>query len=207
MRTATLTTPSSGERRSGFFVHRIQRGYAVWIGLLLFLYATLFFAIAFYGIHLKSIVALYSGGEIQERQTAAAEMLMLSETVWVSVPILFLGSLIFSLVITRRVAGPLYRLDASLQQWSRGNVTWRIVFRPSDRLDDLATSANQAVDNMEQSLANIQTQLHAIQRVVSRTEFDGSAELGEVRQASKNIEQVLQRFEFRPLTASCSKSP
>ena len=202
MRTATLTTPSSDERRSGFFVHRIQKGYAVWIGLLLFLYATLFFAIAFYGIHLKSIVALYGGGEIQERQTAAAKMLMLSETVWVAVPILFLGSLIFSLVMTRRVAGPLYRLDASLQQWSRGNVTWRIVFRPSDRLDDLATSVNQAVDKMEQSLADIQAQIQTIHGVLSRAECHGSAEFNEVRQASQHIEQVLQRFEFRPLTTS-----
>ena len=206
MRTATLTTPSSRDRRTGFFVHRIQKGYAAWIGFLLFLYSTLFFTIAFYGAHLKSMVTLYGGGSLQERQAAAAELLMLSETVWVAVPILFFGSLIFSLIITRRVAGPLYRLDASMQQWSRGNVTWRIRFRPSDRLDDLATTANHAVDNMECALASLQQQNQTIQRVLSRKEYDGSAELAEVRQASQDIEQVLQRFEFRPLTESCAKS-
>lgn len=206
MRTATLTARSSGERRNGFFVHRIQKGYAAWIGVLLFLYSTLFFTIAFYGVHLKSMVVLYGGGSLQERQAAADEMLMLSETVWVAVPILFFGSLIFSLIITRRVAGPLYRLEASMQQWSRGNLMWRIAFRPSDRLDDLAETANHAVDTIEQSFASIQNQTHIIQRVLSRTEYDGSAELGEVRQASKAIEQLLRRFEFRPTTESRAKS-
>lgn len=205
MPTATLTTPSSGERRKGFFVHRIQKGYALWIALLLFLYSTLFFIIAFYGVHLRAMVALYGGGSLQERQEAAAEMLMLSETVWVAVPILFCGSLIFSLIITRRVAGPLYRLDVTMQQWSSGNMTWRIAFRPSDRLDDLATSANLAVDNMERTLARLQHQNHTIQRVLSQTEYAGSAELAAVRQASQDIEQVLCRFEFRPATQTSIK--
>lgn len=200
MPTAILTTPSSGERRHGFFVHRIQKGYAVWIGLLLFLYSTLFFTIAFYGVHLRSMVALYGGGSLQERQEAAAEMLLLSETVWVAVPILFCGSLIFSLIMTRRVAGPLYRLDATLQHWSSGNVTWRIAFRPSDRLDDLATSANLAVDNIERALARIQHQNHTIQRVLSQPEYEESVELAVVRQASQEIEHVVRRFEFRPLS-------
>ena len=206
MRIATLETPSSGERRKAFFVHRVQKGYALWIGVLLFLYSMLFFTIAFYGIHLPSMVALYGGGSLQERQTAAAELLMLSETVSVSVPILFLGSFIFSLIMTRRIAGPLYRLDASLQQWSRGNVTWRIVFRPSDRLDDLATSVNHAVGNMERALARLQDQNSLIQRVLSQPEHAGSVELASVRQASQDMEQVLRRFEFRSLAESDTQS-
>jgi len=205
MPTATVTTSSASDRRNGFFVHRIQKGYAAWIGLLLFLYSTLFFTIAFYGAHLKSMVALYGGGSIQERQTAAVEMLMLSETVWVAVPILFCGSLIFSLIVTRRVAGPLFRLDASMQQWARGNVTWRIAFRPNDRLDELAASANLAVGNVERALACLQQQNETIQRVLSRREYDGSAELDEVRRASQDIEQVLRRFEFRLIPESCTK--
>ncbi len=206
MRTASLTAQSSSVRRNGFFVHRIQKGYAVWVGFLLFLYSSLFFTVAFYGAHLKSMLALYGEGSLQERQAAAAEMLMLSETVWVAVPILFFGSLIFSLIITRRIAGPLYRLERSMQQWSRGNLSWRIAFRPSDRLDELAETANHALENIEQSLACIQQQSHTIQRVLSRTEYDSSADLVAVRQASHDIEQVLRRYEFRPTSESRVKS-
>ena len=84
------------------------------------------------------MLTLYSSDSLKERQVAAAEMLMLSETVWVVVSVLFLGSASFSLIITRRVAGPLHRLDESLQQWGQRQSPLENVVRPSDRLDELA---------------------------------------------------------------------
>ena len=169
---ATMVKPAQSnlDYRDRFFIHRIQKGYAVWIGLLLFLYSALFFTLAFYGAHLKPMLALYSSDSLEERQVASAEMLMLSETIWVAVPVLFFGAAIFSLIITRRVAGPLYRLDESIQQWGKGNLRWRMRFRPSDRLDELTATANQALENIERSFAQIQHQTpHSFERGSSST--------------------------------------
>jgi len=206
---ATVAKPalSGVDRRDGFFIHRIQKGYAVWIGLLLFLYSALFFTLAFYGAHLKPILALYGGGSLEERQVAAAEMLMLSETVWVAVPVLFFGAAIFSLIITRRIAGPLYRLDEGLQQWVRGNLRWRMRFRPSDRLDELAATAGQALENIEQSFAHIQHQTHMLQAALSKIEQDRSLGIEEARDAMEDIAEVLRRFDFRSLRETHVKTP
>jgi methyl-accepting chemotaxis protein len=197
MSTATITGAPSTDRRSGFFIHRVQKGYAAWIGLILFLYSALFFTLAFYGPHLKPMLTLYTGVSLEERQAAAAEMLMLSETVWVAVPVLFFGAVIFSLVLARRVAGPLYRLDESIQQWAKGNLSWRMGFRASDRLDDLAGTANHALENIEQSFARIQQRTHTIERALSKLEGTGAQTLTEVRQATEDIAAVLKRFEFK----------
>jgi methyl-accepting chemotaxis protein len=199
---ATIAKPAlSGiDRRNGFFIHRIQKAYAAWIGLLLFLYSGLFFTLAFYGAHLKPMLTLYSSDALEERQAAAAEMLMLSETVWVAVPVLFFGSAIFSLIITRRVAGPLYRLDQSFQQWDRGNLRWRIHFRPSDRLDELAGNVNQALENVEQSFAHIQHQTHVLHAALLKIEKAGPSGIEEAREAMKDIAAVLRRFDFRSLS-------
>jgi methyl-accepting chemotaxis protein len=198
MSMATMVKPaqSSLDYRDGFFIHRIQKGYAVWIGLLLFLYSALFFTLA---AHLKPMLALYSSDSLEERQAASAEMLMLSETIWVAVPVLFFGSAIFSLIITRRVAGPLYRLDESIQQWGKGNLRWRMRFRPSDRLDELTATANQALENIEQSFAQIQHQTHTLQAALLKIEQHGSSSVKEARDAMDNMATVLQRFDFRPL--------
>lgn len=198
---ATAATParSNVDRRDGFFIHRIQKGYAIWIGLLLFLYSALFFTLAFYGAHLKPMLALYGSDSLEERQVASAEMLMLSETVWVAVPVLFFGSAIFSLIITRRIAGPLYRLDESTQQWGKGNLRWRIRFRPSDRLDELAATANQALENIEQSFAQIQHQTQMLQAALLKIEQASSSGAKEARDAIENMATVLQRFDFRSL--------
>ncbi|TKS61556.1 MAG: hypothetical protein EWM72_00304 [Nitrospira sp.] len=197
MPTATMTAPPAADRRAGFFVHRVQKGYAAWIGLILFLYSVLFFTLAFYGPHLKPMLTLYVGGSLEERRAAAAEMLMLSETVWVAVPVLFFGAVIFSLVLTRRVASPLYRLDESIQKWAKGNLSWRIGFRASDRLDDLSEAANHVLENIEQSFACIQRHNHAIQAALSKMEGHGQSAHTEARQATEDIAMVLKQFEFK----------
>lgn len=191
------TAASTEERRGGFFVHRVQKGYAAWIGLILFLYSALFFTLAFYGAHLKPMLTLYTGGSLEERQAAAAEMLLLSETVWVAVPVLFFGAVIFGLVLTRRVAGPLYRLDQTIQEWAKGNLRWRMEFRASDRLDELAETANRALDNIEESFALIQRHNAAMQAVLSHAEANRQAGAAELRQATGEIADVLKRFQFR----------
>ncbi|MDK2743820.1 MAG: methyl-accepting chemotaxis protein [Nitrospira sp. BO4] len=198
MKTATAAKPASPtvDRRDGFFVHRIQKGYVAWIGLLLFLYSALFFTMAFYGAHIKPMVALYTSDSIEERQVAAEEMLMLSKTVRVAVPVLFFGSVIFSLVVTRRVAGPLYRLDESIQQWAKGNLRWRMQFRSSDRLDGLAATANQALENIEQSFAHIQHQAHTLRAALLKIEQAGSSDVEEARHAIEDIAATVQRFDF-----------
>ena len=206
MATAVTPAQSNLDHRDGFFIHQIQKGYAVWIGLLLFLYSALFFTLAFYGAHLKPMLSLYGSDSLEERQAAAAEMLILSETVWVAVPVLFFGSAIFSLIITRRIAGPLYRLDESIQQWNRGNLRWRIRFRPSDRLDELAATTNQALENIEQSFARIQRQTHSLQAVLSKIEQARSSEIGEAQSTINEITAVLQRFNFRALSETHVKT-
>lgn len=197
MPSAALSASPAEDRRDGFFVHRVQRGYAAWIGLILFLYSALFFTLAFYGAHLKPMVTLYAGDSLEERQAAAAEMLLLSETVWVAVPVLFFGAVIFSLVLTRRVAGPLYRLDQTIQEWAKGNLRWRMEFRASDRLDELAATANRALDNIEESFALIQRHNAAMQAVLSRVEVHRQTGMVELRQATGEIADVLKRFRFR----------
>jgi len=197
MPTATIAAPPAADRRAGFFVHRVQKGYAAWIGLILFLYSALFFTLAFYAPHLKPMLTLYGESSLEERQAAAAEMLMLSETVWVAVPVLFFGAVIFSLVLTRRVAGPLYRLDECIQKWAKGHLSWRVGFRASDRLDDLAGTANRAMENIERSFARIQQNKQAIQAALSKMEAQGPAGLTEARQATEDIAAVLKQFEFK----------
>lgn len=198
MPSATITASRAGDRRDGFFVHRVQKGYAAWIGLILFLYSALFFTLAFYGPHLKPMLTLYAGGSLEERQAAATEMLMLSETVWVAVPVLFFGAIIFSLVLTRRVAGPLYRLERTIQEWAKGNLSWRMEFRASDRLDELAETANHALQDIEQAFALIQRHNTAVQAALAKADGNAQSSFTQARQASDDIVKVLKRFQFKP---------
>lgn len=198
MRTATLAVPSSQERRKVFFLHQVQKGYAVWVGLMLFLYSALFFTLAFYGPHLGPMITLYGGGSLAERQAAASEMLLLSETVAVAVPVLFLGAVIFSLVLTRRVAGPLVQLDRCIQEWAKGNLSWRMQFRQSDRLDELASTANEALTRVEQAFEEMHRQTSVIQASLASNQRENPETIQKAQQAAAAIAKVLGEFSFKP---------
>ena len=196
MRTATVMAPVAPDQRNAFFLHRIQKGYAMWIGLILFLYSALFFTLAFYGPHLGPVLTLYGAGSLEERQSAATELLLLSETVVVAVPILFLGAVIFSLVLTRRVAGPLFHLDQSVQEWAAGNLQWRVRFRQSDRLDELADTANRALADIERAFGEVHRQQAVIQAMLATPSLDAPADRDRLRAASHAIAQTLSRFTY-----------
>ena len=197
MPTATLTVTSSQEHRKVFFLHRVQKGYAAWVGFILFLYSTLFFTLAFYGPHLGPMLTLYGGGSLAERQAAASEMLLLSETVSVAVPVLFLGAVIFSLVLTRRMAGPLVQLDRSIQEWAKGNLSWRLQFRQSDRLDELASTANQALAKVEQAFGEMHCQTAVIQAALASNQLENTESIQKVQQAAASLEKILGEFSFK----------
>lgn len=172
MTTLTVAESQPAGNPSKQIPHGMQQGYVLWIGVLLFLYSALFFTLAFFGPHLQPLVTLYTGGSLADRQEAALQLLSLSETVWVAVPVLFLGAAIFSLVLTKRVAGPLQVLEQSIVRWAEGDLATRLRFRQVDRLDALEKSINEGIQAIE-------TSLMTFAREQARTE----KALGQVRSA------------------------
>jgi len=206
MATLTLERPQPSEVHCARTLHTIQKGYAIWIGFLLFLYSALFFTLTFFGPHLQPLATLYTGGALADRQEAATKLLDLSETVWVAVLVLLLGAAIFSLVLTKRVAGPLQILEHSIRQWAQGDLTGRVRFRKVDRLDHFAQSINSAVQTIEGSFADMADERARAQTAVDRVLAVLEAQpgvarevlqgLGEVKNALLKLDATAQRFRF-----------
>lgn len=207
MATLTMEGSASKQRRRAFFIHRIQKAYALWIGFLLFLYSSLFFTLAFFGPYLQPALSLYSSdAPLAEREYAASKFLLLSETLWVAVPVLFLGAIVFSMVLTRRVAGPLYRLELSTKEWANGNLSWRIKFRKGDQLDDLAESANRAVQRMELACSAIRDRNQMAQSALARlseslergaASAEAAKQLKEALAATREVDITLAQFDVK----------
>ena len=92
------------------------------------LYACLFFVLAFYGPYVLPAITLLSDAPLTDRQIAASQLLLLSDTVWVAIPVFFLGAILFSLLVTRRIADALERLGQSASAWASGTVSHRLQF-------------------------------------------------------------------------------
>ncbi len=56
------------------------------------------------------------------------------------------------LILSHRLAGPVYRLEKDLQDIAKGNFSIRIRFRKKDELKSIAEGINRILDEMEKRL-------------------------------------------------------
>ncbi|MBL8991689.1 MAG: HAMP domain-containing protein [Spirochaetia bacterium] len=102
-----------------------------------------------------------------------------------------LGSIIFSLVlvgsvfllISHRIAGPIYRMERTLQGIQEGDLTLRVVLRDKDELTDLAEQFNQMTASLNQKI-------NLIQQTIIQLQIDVEKESIESELRKKLIEKI-----------------
>lgn len=57
-----------------------------------------------------------------------------------------------ALILSHRIAGPIYRLEKELQNIAKGNFSIRIKFRKKDELKSIAEGINTILDEIEKRL-------------------------------------------------------
>jgi methyl-accepting chemotaxis protein len=172
------------------------------------LYACLFFVLAFCGPYILPAITLLSDAPLTDRQAAASQLLLLSDTVWVAIPVFFLGAILFSLLVTRRVADALERLGQSARAWASGAVSHRLQFREADRLTDLAQLLNQGwsqvgqgVETMQQESSRARAAVDGAVKIIlaqGAGESDALRQLQTTTEALERIQSVLGRFQIGP---------
>jgi len=166
--------------RKRFYIHSIQRKYALLTFLLLASY-TFVLAVALF---LPPILKLMGGSSLEEQALAASQFLALSDRLWpailISVPIF----MVVSVWVTHRFAGPVYRLEQSLRQIADGNLGLQVRFRTGDDLQELAVLLNQIIHQQGEALRTVQS-VH--QRLLEA--------MGQVRSKAVAPEQLNQTLE------------
>ncbi len=207
MPTATTTIPDAKAKSPEAFMG-FQDRYVTRTAIVLTLYAMLFFVLAFLSPYLAPALTLFGEASVQERKLAADQLLFLNETVWTALPVFFFGSLLFGLLLTKRVAGPLAHLERCAVQWGKGYVAQRVAFLPADRLDGLETTTNAAWAQVERTLDTIDRHNHDLRRIADSLALalvghsSGPPELAErasqIVSASGAIKTALQPFRLIP---------
>jgi len=154
-----MEAPSPNKRppqwRRRFYVHKIQRTYAIWLGLFMFFSALLVFGLVFFIPFILPAIKLASPLPLAERAIAANQFLILAQTVWPALALMIPAAAVFSIYLTHRLAGPLYRFEQTARELIRGNLGLRIRLRKRDELHELAGLLNEVFDMLEQAFRDI----------------------------------------------------
>lgn len=204
MATVALNVPHEKSDQIVAAVREERRAYTFKIAVSMALYACLFFVLAFCGPYVLPAITLLSDAPLSDRQVAASQLLLLSETVWVALPVFFLGAALFSMVVTRRVIDALERLGRSAKAWASGMVSHRLQFREADRLTDLAQLLNQGWHQVGQGVETIRQESSRAQAAIDGAMklmlVQGAGDLEALRQlqitteALGRIQAALGRF-------------
>lgn len=168
-----MEAPSPKKRlplwRRRFYVHKIQRTYAIWFGLFMFFSALLVFGLAFVGPFIPPALKLAAPLPLAERARAANQFLVLAETVtvWPALAVLIPAAAVFSIYLTHRLAGPLFRFEQTARELIRGNLALRIRLRKGDELHELAGLLNEVLDTIEPAFREIRESEAHVREAVS----------------------------------------
>lgn len=113
---------------------RFQLGLA-WRLLLVFL---LFFLGGIVLVFAPSMIALFTGESLEALEPAAAEFLVLHKRVWPAVLFVLVGLAGYTLLVSHRIAGPVYRINDVLRKMLDGEFPRKVTFRRGDYFGETA---------------------------------------------------------------------
>lgn len=196
------------------YVHKVQKKYAAFVGILGFVYGFLIVIFALVGPYGPSDEPLSKDLPLIDRLLGAAEFLFVGETTWPAVIcILIPAAIIFSLHLTHRLAGPLYRFEQLAEELKKGNLGLRIRLREGDDLQELAEALNASLVNLDEAFAEIRDreflEREALRKCYDTMRTQPSTDQGLLKQVEaglqdgERIETLFKRFQF---SASRSQS-
>jgi methyl-accepting chemotaxis protein len=178
----------------------------------MFFSALLVFGLTFLVPFILPALKLVSQVPLEERARAANQFLVLAQTiiVWPILAVLIPAAAVFSIYLTHRLAGPLFRFEQTARELIRGNLALRIRLRKGDELHELAGLLNEVLDTIEPAFREIRESEAHVREAVSwimdemrKQPLVNREALNRLEIALKSgerIEEILKRFQLSKST-------
>jgi len=191
------------KRRKFFIDPKFQLKYILLVIAMLLLYTMAFIGTLF----LPQLLPFMLGAPFSEQVKAAEILLLYHKHVWPAVFIVIPLFGFFSIFITHKVAGPVYRLKTRLQQLTEWDLDTKVTLRKGDDLQELADYLNILSGELQEFAAalkgNYETlsgDIDEIQQQIEAGTMDaasGREVITRLDASRKNISAILDRFKIQ----------
>jgi nitrogen fixation/metabolism regulation signal transduction histidine kinase len=121
----------------------------------------------------------------------------------IGVVLIGFATIILTIFISHKIAGPLYRFERSAEEIGKGNLTLVTQLRESDQAKDLANAFSRMTKDLRKKLLEIDTRTKELNQIVDElnTVVQGkSPNIKEIQDKFKNLKQMsnslLQSLQF-----------
>ena len=184
--------------RSRFYVHPVQKKYAIIVATLLILYSFILATALFFSSIVDKGVISDSAGPWQ----GPNRFMIFFDNLW---PVLVITIPIFvllSIFTTHRMAGPIHRLKLILGQVLQGDLSPVVKFRSGDEFHDLADLVNKVLEQQRGLLTEMiqgnKELREALDRVASHEAIPPTLResLVQANQANKKMQKALNQYKL-----------
>lgn len=102
-----------------------------------------------------TLTTSYINSKLVIQSTSLAIMPSVIFTTLITTIILGIVAGFVTLLVSHKIAGPMYRFENDIQRIATGNLKDRIRIRQGDQFQEMANSLNQMIDNLSTSVTDI----------------------------------------------------
>lgn len=153
-----------------------------------FLFATggcLFFIVLLGFFSADSLTISYSNHDIQLGQTPLMLLKKVLAAHWIFIVLGGAFLVLASMLITHRIAGPIFRFEKALDNMNKGKLNDTIYLRDKDEGKDLARKINDLNDHLSRSMRLVKNNSQAIDALI-----DQAGNLNVPEEAKENLDSV-----------------
>ena len=177
------------KRRNYFIDKKFQSNFILRFCLLVVATGALIMAIL-YAMAGKANTVSFVNSRVVVQNTADFLFPLLIQTFVISTMVVGLCTIIVTLIISHRIAGPLYRFKKVLKSLGEGDFSIPCKIRRKDALQDVAAAFNDMITNARQNFDLIDQDLKNLK---------GKMEAGDIKEIKKSVSEIdkaLHHFKF-----------
>jgi methyl-accepting chemotaxis protein len=149
-----------------------------------------FIILALYALTGKATTVSFVNSRVVVQTTADFLFPLLLQTFVISMIVVGLATVIVTLFISHRIAGPVYRFKSVLASLSEGDFSLGCRIRPTDSLQDVAAAFSTMLANVRRTFDRVD------QDLVKLKEKLNAGDLAEIKKSVSELDKALHHFKF-----------
>jgi len=178
-------------RRTNYFIKKgFQFNFAFKFALLILLEAALIAGL-FAQISGNTLTTGYSDSILTIERTPNFFLWPMLLVILITAVGISLAGMAVFIILSHRIAGPLYRFEKDLGDIGYGDLTKRISLRKTDQLTDIKEALNTLVDTFDERMARVKSLLTELKALTDKGEPGNSARIQNI---VKKLKEEVDRF-------------
>jgi len=181
-------------RRRNYFIEKGFQTRFILKFCLLVILGTLVTGVLLYLLSMGSTTVTFENLRATVKTTADFLFPILIQTIIVSTIVVGIATIILTLFISHKIAGPLYRFKKGLKSVSQGDFTNDFRIRKNDQLQDIALSMNEMINKLREVFNDLKAHYSTLRNSWDRLI---SSSISEDKKIGEEVGRIIEELSYK----------